>query len=247
MRRNPATATLNGAIAGVLIALGCVAWFGGYLGIDTVEAVTSIPNTPAAEPQFVATANSLWLMLFLLGAAGGLIVATISYGVGRVVDPEADAFPAGWLLLLGTVLGAVVAFSTVRLGVTIWGDLEADIMSVPVATFILIAAVAGLLGGAIIAPIVDALARPATMGPRNEATPISSRAFWMDLGGAIGVPLLAVAIGAIVAISLAQLLLSVDSNIVAVVIFSVFAALVLGLAALLAYRPWDRSSGNSTG
>lgn len=238
---------LNGAIAGVLIALGCVAWFGGYLGIETVDAVTMVPNTPVAEPQFVATANSLWLLLLLLGAAGGLVIAGISYGVGRILDPEAGAYPAAWLLLLGAVLGAVVTFSTVRLGITIWGDLEAEIMSVPVATFVLVAASAGLLSGAIIAPIVDALARPVTMGPRNEATPVSSRAFWMDVGGAIGVPLLAVAIGAIVAVSLAQLLLSVDSNVVAVVIFSVFAALVLGLAALLAYRPWDRSSGNSAG
>ena len=238
---------LNGAIAGVLIAFGCVAWFGGYLGLETVDAVTLIPNTPAAEPQFVATANSLWLLLFLLGAVGGLVVATISYGVGRVLDPEADAYPAGWLLLLGAVLGAIVVFSTVRLGITIWGDLEAGIMSVPVATLILVAGFAGLLAGAIIAPIVDALARPATIGPRNEATPVSSRAFWMDLGGAIGVPVLAMGVGALLAIGLAQLLLSAESTTVTVVVFSLVSAVVFGVVTLLAYRPWDRSHTDSTG
>ncbi len=238
---------LNGAIAGVLIAFGCVACFGGYLGLETVDAVTLIPDTPAAEPQFVATANPLWLLLFLLGAVGGLVVATIAYGVGRVLDPEADAYPAGWLLLLGAVLGAIVVFSTVRLGITIWGDLEAGIISVPVATLILVAGFAGLLAGAIVAPIVDALARPATIGPRNEATPVSSRAFWMDLGGAIGVPVLAMGVGALLAIGLAQLLLSAESTTVTVVVFSLVSAGVFGVVTLLAYRPWDRSHTDSTG
>ena len=247
MRRNPTGAILNGSIAGILIAFGCVAWLGGYLAIDTVDAVTQVPNTPAAEPQFVATANSLWLLLFIVGAVGGLIIAGISYAVGRVLDPEASAYPAGWLLLLGFVLGGVLVFSTVRLGVTIWGSAEGDLVSVPVATFILVAAFAGLLGGAIVAPIVDVLARPATIGPRNEATPVSSRAFWMDLGGAIGVPLLAVAIGALIAIGLAELLLSADSTVVTVATFSLVAAAILGAVTLLAYRPWDRSSSGSDG
>lgn len=238
---------LNGAIAGVLIAFGCIAWFGGYLAIDTVDAVTLIPNSSVAEPQFVATANSLWWLLLLLGAVGGLIVAGISYGVGRVLEPEPAAYPAGWLLLLGSVLGAVVVFSTVRLGITIWGATEAEIATMPVATFVLVAAFAGLLGGAMIAPIVDALARPATIGPRNEATPVSSRAFWMDLGGAIGVPLLALGIGALLAIGLAQLLLSAESTTVTVVTFSLVAAAILGLVTLLAYRPWDRSGSDGSG
>ena len=117
----------------------------------------------------------------------------------------------------------------------------------PVATFVLVAAFAGLLGGAMIAPIVDALARPATIGPKNAATPVSSRAFWMDLGGAIGVPLLALGIGALLAIGLAQLLLSADSTTVTVVTFSLVAAAILGLVTLLAYRPWDRSGSNGSG
>ena len=62
----------------------------------------------------------------------------------------------------------------------------------------------------------------------------------MDFGGAIGIPALAIAIGALLAISLAQILLAADSVAVTVTIFAVAGAVILGGTTLLALRPWDR-------
>jgi hypothetical protein len=53
---------------------------------------------------------------------------------------------------------------------------------------------------------------------------------------------LAIAIGALLAIGLAELLLSADSAAVSVAVFSVVGAVILGGTALFAIRPWDRGS-----
>ncbi len=58
---------------------------------------------------------------------------------------------------------------------------------------------------------------------------------------AIGIPALSIAVGALLAIGLAELLLSADSAAVSVAVFSVVGVLVLGVTALFATRPWDRS------
>jgi hypothetical protein len=78
------------------------------------------------------------------------------------------------------------------------------------------------------------------VGEANQATPVSSKAFWMDLGGAVGVPILAIAAGALLAVSLAQILLNMDSGDLAVAIFAAAGAVILGGTTLMALRPWDR-------
>ena len=71
----------------------------------------------------------------------------------------------------------------------------------------IVAAVAGIVTGLTTVPIVDALARPETAGEANEAAPAGARQVFRDMARAIGVPLIAVAIVAVLGISLAQLLL----------------------------------------
>jgi hypothetical protein len=232
---------LTGAISGVVIAFAFMAWFGGWTSIETVDAVAGLTGTAGATPVFVTDADAMWLLTLFLGAVGGMVVAGVSYAGERALEPDAPAYQLGWLIPIGLVLGSVMAYSVVRLGVTIGGETDGSNVVVPAATFVLVAALAGLAGGMVIAPIVAALARPANIGPRNEATPVSSKAFWLDTMGAVGLPTLAAIIIAFLAISLAQLLLSAESTVVAVTAFSVVAALILGGTTLFALRPWDRS------
>ena len=231
----------NGAILGAVLALASAAWFTGYLGIDSVTAVTADPGTVAAEPTIVVDGASLWILALLAGAVGGLVLASVSYGIGRASDPASRAYSLGWLLVVGAALGAVMTYSVVRLGVTTVGDVTLGEVTVAADTLVLVSLLAGALAGALTAPIVDALARPASVGPRNEATPVSSRAFWTDLAGAIGIPVLAIALGAILAVTLAQVLLSLNSTTATVAVFSVVAAAILALTTLLALRPWDKT------
>lgn len=241
MSNNPLRVMLTGAVSGLVIAFAFVAWFGGWTSIETVDAVAGMVGTAGATPVFVTDADAMWLLTLFLGAVGGLILAGVSYAGGRALEPDAPAYRLGWVAPIGLILGSVMAYSVVRLGVTIGGDSTGSEVAVPVTTFVLVAALAGIAAGMVIAPIVAALARPANIGPRNEATPVSSKAFWLDTMGAVGVPTLAAVIIAILAISFAQLLLSAESTVVAVTAFAVVAALILGGTTLLALRPWDRS------
>ena len=228
---------LNGAIAGFLLAIGFFAFFGGMTALTTVQT-----GEPPAEPMFVANSISFNLLVLFLGAVGGLILTIALSAMARLLDPDESRFPPGYVLPVGVVLGAAMALATVGLGVTLAGDVDVDgQLTVSVLSLVVIAGITGVVAGGATAPIVDALARPAAVGPRNEATPVSSKAFWSDAMGAVGVPLLAVVVGAFLAISLSQVLLNAESTAVAVTVFAVVGAVILGLTTLLALRPWDKS------
>lgn len=225
-----------GSLGGLAIAMALLAFFGSFTALDTV-AIDEVA-------VFTAGTASMGLLVFALGALGGLIIAAFAYVTGRARDPAAPRFAFGWLAIVGIILGGATAFATVSLGVTMGGSSTSGTVTMPVTAMVVSVAVAGLLSGGITTPIVDALARPASFGVANAATPLTSAEFWTDMGRAIGIPTLAVAIGALLAVGLAQLLLSADSAAVSVAVFSVVGALILGGTALFAVRPWDRSDSD---
>ena len=240
MARKPALTMLLGAVTGTLIALGMVAFFGGFTALTTVSVVQD-QSTVAAEPVFVATQGGLWLLVLFGGALGGMVISAFTYGLGRMLEPDAGRFPLRFLIPGAMALSAAMSYATMRLGITLAGDLTTEgTVVVPVVWTVVIAMLAGVIAGGITTPIVDTLARPASIGPRNEATPVSSRAFWSDLMGAIGVPALAALIVASLAIGFSQLLLNSESSTAAVAFFAGIAALILGGTTLVALRPWER-------
>ncbi len=222
-----------GGFGGLAVALGLFAWFGSFVSLGTVDM--------DGVATFTASAPSMGLLVFILGAIGGIVIAAFAYVVGRARDPGAPRFGFGWLALVGAVLSGSAAFASVSLGVTIGGTNTLGAVSMPVTSLAVAAGVAGLIAGAITAPVVDALARPTYFGSVAAATPVTSGEFWGDMARAIGIPTIAVAIGALLAIGLAELLLSTDSATVSVAVFAAAGALILGGTALFALRPWDRS------
>lgn len=241
MARNPLLPTVIGAVTGALVAVGFLAFFGGATGLTTVSAVPDGPNSAVAETVFVATQGAMWLLVLFCGALGGLVVAALAYGFGRAQDPGAALFPLRFVAPGAMLLSAAMSYATVRMGAVIAGDIGVDgVVTVPVTWMAVIVVVAGVVCGAITMPLVDALARPVAIGPRNDATPASSRAFWSDLMRAVGVPVLAALIVASLAIGFSQLLLSSESAIMAVVAFGGVAAVILGATTLIALRPWER-------
>ncbi len=235
MMRRSLAPYLSGSLGGLAVALGFTAFFGSFTSLDTVAVEDGVAS-------FTAGTALMGLIVFVLGALGGLIIAGSAYVTGRARDPNAPRFAFGWLALVGIVLGGSMAFGAVSLGVTIGGESVSGTTTVPVTALVVSAAVAGLLGGAITAPVVDALARPSYFGDVSAATPVTSGQFWSDMVAAIGIPALAITIGALLAVGLAELLLTAESTAASVAIFSVVGALILGGTALFALRPWDRSS-----
>ena len=210
----------------------------GATSITTVSIGSAA--TGSVLPELSATGSLIGLLVFLAGAIGGLLVSAMTYAVGRAQDPDTPRFSFPVVAPVGILLPAAVSFAVVSLGLSAFGTSLNGIVAVPVAELVVVAAIAGLIAGAVTVPIIDGLSRQSSIGDANEATPSSSEAFWSDFGRAIGIPAVAIAVGALLAIGLAQVLLNADSTAVVVSVFSVIGALILGGTTLLALRPWDR-------
>jgi hypothetical protein len=137
-------------------------------------------------------------------------------------------------------VSGITGYAVLRAGLGLGSDIDAGVVVIAVSSFVLIALVSGLVAGGVTTFIVDRLARPDLLGLGGAAWPTSSRELVGAIARAVGIPLVAVAIAGIFALGLAQLLLTAEGTL-AVILFSIAAALVLGGAALVAYRPWERN------
>lgn len=218
--------------------MALLAVMAGATSITTVSLGDAA--TGQTLPELSATGSLIGLLVFLAGAIGGLLVSGGTYAVGRAQDPDTPRFSFPVIAPIGMLLPAALAFAVVSLGLSLFGSSLDGVVAVPITAFVSVSAVAGLIAGAITVPIVDGLSRQSTVGDANEATPSSSEAFWSDFGRAIGIPAVAIAIGALLAIGLAQVLLSAESTVVTVSVFSIVGAIILGGTTLLALRPWEK-------
>lgn len=236
--RNPAAPYFVGSVAGIAVAMAFLAVVVGATSITTVSIGTAATGEPL--PELTATGSLLGLLVFLAGAVGGLLVSAATYAVGRAQDPDTPRFSFPVIAPIGILLPATLAFAVASLGLSLFGTSLEGVVAVPVTAFVSISAAAGLVAGAVTVPIVDALSRHSSIGDPNEATPSTSEAFWSDFGRAVGIPAVAIAVGALLAVGLAQILLSAESTAVTVAVFAVVGAIILGGTTLLALRPWDK-------
>lgn len=215
-----------------------------FVVIAGATSITTVSIGDAATgrdlPELTATASIVGLVVFLSGAVGGLLVSAATYAIGRAQDPDTPRFSFPVIAPIGILLPAVLAFAVVSLGLSLFGTSLEGVVAVPVTAVVGVSAAAGLVAGAVTVPIVDALSRHSSIGDPNEATPATGEAFWSDFGRAVGIPAVAIAIGALLAVGLAQVLLSAESTVATVSVFSLVGALILGGTTLLALRPWEK-------
>jgi hypothetical protein len=236
--RNPVTPYFVGSISGFSVAVAILAVVVGATSITTVSIGSAA--TGSVLPELSATGSLIGLLVFVAGAIGGLLVSAVTYAVGKAQDPDTPRFSFPVVAPVGILLPGAVSFAVVSLGLSAFGTSLNGVVAVPITEFVVVAAFAGLIAGAVTVPIVDGLARQSSLGDSNEATPSSSTAFWSDFGRAVGIPAVAIATGALLAIGLARLLLNADSTVVVVSVFAVIGAIILGGTTLFALRPWNR-------
>lgn len=186
----------------------------------------------------------MYALVIVLALAGGLAIAGVVYALGREAEPDAPKFPLSWLLPVAAITSAIMAYAVLRGGLGVGADITAGVVTVSAFRLTVIALIAGVVAGGVTSRVVDALARPATLGEANEAWPESSRAFVLEMLRAIGAPTIAALVIAVFAITLSQVLLQLH-GMAAVAAFSIVAAVILGVVSLAAYRPWDRGSAAS--
>lgn len=231
---------IYGAGAGALLALFGLVVFGSRASLQSVEGIVLDQATGRGRADFIVSSGGLYLALIIVAILGGLLISGIVYAFGREDDPESARFPLRYLLPTAALTAAIMAYAVLRAGLGAGADIASGSVTVSVFRMVVIVLLAGLAAGGATASIVDALARPGFIGFEGEAVPASSRAFVKEMMSAIGAPTIAVLAIAIFAISLSQVLLSLHGT-ASVAAFSIVGALVLGAAALAAYRPWDSS------
>jgi hypothetical protein len=239
---NRVRAFLYGTVAGAFLALVTFAVFGGRFALRAAVATPIAEGSSRAHLDFAASSGALFLIVIVGAVLGGLAVAGITYAAAREGEPDAPKFPLRYQLPIAAGVAAITAYAVVRAGIGGFGDITMGIVTVSVFRMALIVVVAGATAGATTGYLVDRLARPELLGLGGVAWE-SHRAVLASMTRAVGIPLMAVVGAGGFAIALAQLLLGAENIDIAVILFSVAGAVVLGGITLLAYRPWDRDGG----
>ncbi len=229
---------IYGAAAGAVLGLAAVALFGSRVALGSVEGLLLDPAMGRGRADFVISSGGLYLATIILALAGGLVIAGVAYAAGSQED-AARRFPLRYLLPTAAVTAAIMAYAVLRAGLGASATTELGTVTVSAFRMIIVAMIAGAVAGGATASVVDALSRPAFIGFEGEAVPHSPAAFMREMVSAIGAPTIAVVVAAAFAVGLSQVLLSLGGT-AAVAAFAVAAAIVLGGAALAAYRPWER-------
>ncbi len=226
-----------GATGGALLALVGLAVFGSRASLGSVHGVLLDPAAGRGRSDFMVSSGGLYVAVIILAVLGGLVVAGAIYAFSTR-DAGERRFPLRFLLPLAGITAAIMAYATLRAGLGAVATIDLGTVSISAFRLIIVSMAAGAIAGGATASVVDALARPSFLGFEGDAVPRSSAAFMREAASAIGAPTIAVVMVAVFAIGLSQILLSLHGA-ASVAAFSIVGAIVLGGAALVAYRPWD--------
>ena len=213
-----------------------IAWITGRFALGSVTLIEE-------SATFRVSTGAAYTAVIVFSALAGALVAAFTYAQRRTVEPDALRFPIRYIMPMAMVTAVVIAYATFRLGVEMFGDVEGGTITIGVAAMVIVVLSAGLFGGGVVTAVVDTLARPAFINVQRDELPESTGAMIGEMMRAVGAPLIGLVGAAVFAIGLAQLLLAIEGA-AAVAVFSLVAAVVLGVATLIAARPWDRTESS---
>jgi hypothetical protein len=239
MTRRRLVAVVLGALTGVFLAFSAMALVVGNVAVGTVDAVVLSRATSRARPVFEASAGAAYALVIVIGAVAGIVIGMITYALARETAPERERFPLRYLLPVAAFTSAIMAYAGLRTGVGAAGSIAAGVVSLSMFRALVVAVATGAAAGAVTAFAVHALVEPSFLGLEGAAWPRTSREFVLASTKAVLAPIAAVAVAGGAAIGISQILLSLTTE-GAVIFASVLAVVILGGAALLAARPWDR-------
>lgn len=229
---NRTRAVFAGALAGGVFALGLVAWVSGRFALGSITLVDEAPS-------FIVSTGAAYTAVIVFSGAAALLIAAFTYAQRRTVEPEAARFPIRYILPMAAIVAVIIAYAIFRLGIEMAGDISAGVISIGTVEMTLVVLLAGLVAGGITTAVVDTLSRPAFINVEADEIPQSSGEIIGEMMRSVGAPVIGIVGAALFAIVLSQLLLAVE-GIAATAVFAVVAAVILGVATLVAARPWDR-------
>lgn len=157
MKPSYLTALVIGAVTGLVLALSLTLYVGATGGIPSVDAVV---DGSSVVPVFAPPASSLWIIVILTSALGGLIAAVATKAVARAIDPDAQSASLVVIAPLGVVVGAVIGMAVFPLGTLVLGSIEEGTVTLSVVQLVALASITGLVAGGLVVWFSYILARP---------------------------------------------------------------------------------------
>jgi len=157
MKPNYIAALVIGGVTGLVMALALLTFFAATGAVPSLGV--EVDGTDVI-PTFSPAASATWMIIILAGLTGGAILATITRAVARVISPESKAASTGVIAAIGAGVAAIVGMVVFPLGISVTGSITDGHAVIAVAHFVLLAAIAGFIAGAVVAWISYVLARP---------------------------------------------------------------------------------------
>lgn len=157
MKPSYSTALVIGAVTGVIVALSLFVFFAAA---GAVPSLTAVAEGTDVVPTLSASASATWIVVILAGLAGGFLIATITWAVGRVLDPQASSAPLVVVAPLGAAIGAIIGMIVFPLGITVAGSISEGNANIGVADLVMLTAIVGLVAGGSVAWLSYLLVRP---------------------------------------------------------------------------------------
>ena len=241
MDQNRLTATLVSGVLGGFAGAVFLAGFGALMAMGSFDAVQLAGGR--ARPQLGVTAGAMWVLIILLGALGGAAIGLVAMAIGKTRTPDLATFPTASLVGIAATSGALLSYVGFRLAVNMSAEIAEGLVTISAFRLIASAVVVGAGVGASVGWLTHALANPAFLGLEGAAWPKTKGEFLGASMRAMGAPMAALVILAVIAIPLSQVLLTAAEEITggAVIGGSIVAIVILGGASAAAYRPWDRT------
>ena len=236
MQRRFVIASGLGALIGGVAALGILALVAGRVIEGGVTAVVLDETIGRARPTFEVTQGAAYVLILVVGAVAGLLLGGLGYAVGRETAPEESRLSLTPMLVVGAATGAMVGFASTRALLGIGARTELGLLSVSVFRATIVAVLAGVVTGAIVAGTAERLSRSELLGLEGEAWPSSPAAFTRELMTAMGLPAVGALVAAVIVGGFGWLLLEVPHE-VGIWLFGGVAAVILAVVTLLAATP----------
>ena len=157
MKPSYATSLVVGAVTGIVLAISLTLYVGATGGIPSVDAVV---DGTRIVPVFATPASSLWIMVILTSALGGLVAAVTTKAIARVIDPDAKAVSLAIIATLGAVIAPVIGMAVFPIGAIALGSITEGVVTLSVIQIVALALIVGLVAGAFIVWLSYILARP---------------------------------------------------------------------------------------
>lgn len=227
---------LAGTLAGLAFAVGGIVLSAGLLVDGGAQVVVTDFSTGTTRPVIQVDQVHLYLYVVIGGFLAGAIIGAVTAMLASHANPDEPRFSIVPVTLIGSVLGAAIAYAVFRATLGIGGTIVDGVITVSAFRAFFIFGASGAVAGAVVAVVAEWLSRTEVVGLEGEAWPEDRRSFMRETAPAMLIPLLAVSVVAVTIFAFSRALLA-GNNVLAVTIASVFSVAVLAGAAVLAAHP----------